>query len=159
MIPLKKTFMTQVILKNDKVLQNDYFFLDNIANLPKSNTQKFIVTATEWLENKKVFREKKNIGIKLNSDESVSLIKEDIKLFKIIQFNFITFKDGRPFSEARKLRNEYKFTNEIRASGHIIPDQYIFLIRCGFDSVEIESKKKKFWLEFLKMDSGLYYQP
>ncbi|MBD22843.1 MAG: hypothetical protein CL572_04185 [Alphaproteobacteria bacterium] len=151
--------MTQVILKNDKVLQNDYFFLDNIANLPKSNTQKFIVTATEWLENKKVFREKKNIGIKLNSDESVSLIKEDIKLFKIIQFNFITFKDGRPFSEARKLRNEYKFTNEIRASGHIIPDQYIFLIRCGFDSVEIESKKKKFWLEFLKMDSGLYYQP
>ena len=53
--------MTQVILKNDKVLQNDYFFLDNIANLPKSNTQKFIVTATEWLENKKVFREKKNI--------------------------------------------------------------------------------------------------
>ena len=48
---------------------------------------------------------------------------------------------------------------KIRASGHIIPDQYIFLLRCGFNSVEIESKKKKFWLECLKMDTGLYYQP
>ena len=104
-------------------------------------------------------KKRKNIGIKLNSDESISIIKDDIDFFKMIQFNFITFKDGRPFSEAKKLRVEFKFLNEIRASGHILPDQYIFLLRCGFSSVEIETSKKKFWLEFLEMDSGLYYQP
>ena len=151
--------MKQVILNKAKVYQNDYFSLESIDKLPKSNSEKVIVTVKQWLENRTILKQKKYIGIKLSSDESINFIKKDINYFKIIQFNFLTFKDGRPFSEAKKLRVEFKFKNEIRASGHILPDQYIFLLRCGFDSVEIESAKKKYWLDFLKMDSGLYYQP
>jgi len=151
--------MTKVILNKNKVLKNEYFFVDNLTNLTKSNSENLIVTLSQWLDNKKTLSKKKNIGIQLNSDESLSLIEEEISFFKIIQFNFLTFKDGRPFSEAKKLRIEFQYTGEIRASGHILPDQYIFLLRCGFNSVEIESEKKKFWLECLKMDTGLYYQP
>ena len=151
--------MTKVILNKNKVLKNEYFFVDNLTNLTKSNSENLIVTLSQWLDNKKTLSKKKNIGIQLNSDESLSLIKEEISFFKIIQFNFLTFKDGRPFSEAKKLRVEFQYTGEVRASGHILPDQYIFLLRCGFNSVEIESKKKKFLLECLKMDMGLYYQP
>lgn len=151
--------MKQVILKKDKILQNEYVIINDLKDLSNFNSQKIIITVEQWLANKNILKKKKNIGIKLNSDESISMIKDDIDFFKMIQFNFITFKDGRPFSEAKKLRVEFKFLNEIRASGHILPDQYIFLLRCGFNSVEIESAKKKYWLDFLKMDSGLYYQP
>ena len=151
--------MKQVILNKAKVYKNDYFSLESIDKLPKSNSEKVIVTIKQWLENKTILKRKKYIGIKLNSDESINSIKKDINYFKIIQFNFLTFKDGRPFSETKKLRVEFKFKNEIRAYGHILPDQYIFLLRCGFNSVEIESAKKKYWVDFLKMDSGLYYQP
>ena len=151
--------MKQVILKKDKILQNEYVIINDLKDLSNFNSQKIIITVEQWLANKNILKKRKNIGIKLNSDESISMIKDDIDFFKMIQFNFITFKDGRPFSEAKKLRVEFKFLNEIRASGHILPDQYIFLLRCGFSSVEIETSKKKFWLEFLEMDSGLYYQP
>ena len=151
--------MKRVILNKEKVYQNDFVLLEDINSLTKSKSRKVIVTIKQWEENKKILKEKKNIGIVLNSDESISLIKKDINYFKIIQFNFLTFKDGRPFSEAKKLRIEFNFKNEIRAAGHILPDQYIFLLRCGFNSVEIEKTKKKFWLDFLKMDDGLYYQP
>ena len=151
--------MKQVILKKDKILQNEYVIINDLKDLSNFNSQKIIITVEQWLANKNILKKRKNIGIKLNSDESISMIKDDIDFFEIIQFNFITFKDGRPFSEAKKLRVEFKFLNEIRASGHILPDQYIFLLRCGFSSVEIETSKKKFWLEFLEMDSGLYYQP
>jgi len=151
--------MKQVILKKDKILQNEYVIINDLKDLSNFNSQKIIITVEQWLANKNILKKKKNIGIKLNSDESISMIKDDIDFFKMIQFNFITFKDGRPFSEAKKLRVEFKFKKEIRASGHILPDQYIFLLRCGFNSVEIETSKKKFWLEFLEMDSGLYYQP
>ena len=151
--------MKQVILKKDKILQNEYVIINDLKDLSNFNSQKIIITVEQWLANKNILKKKKNIGIKLNSDESISMIKDDIDFFEMIQFNFITFKDGRPFSEAKKLRVEFKFLNEIRASGHILPDQYIFLLRCGFSSVEIETSKKKFWLEFLEMDSGLYYQP
>ena len=150
--------MKQVILNKAKVYQNDYFSLESIDKLPKSNSEKVIVTIKQWLENKTILKRKKYIGIKLNSDESINSIKKDINYFKIIQFNFLTFKDGRPFSEAKKLRVEFKFKNEIRASGHILPDQYIFLIRCGFDTVEIDAKNVEVWVRFFKMDEGLYYQ-
>ena len=151
--------MTKVILNKNKVLKNEYFFVDDLTKLTKSNSGNLIVTLSQWLDNKKTLSKKKNIGIQLNSDESLSLIEEEISFFKIIQFNFLTFKDGRPFSEAKKLRIEFQYIGEVRASGHILPDQYIFLLRCGFNSVEIESEQKKFWLECLKMDMGLYYQP
>jgi len=151
--------MKQVILKKDKILQNEYVIINDLKDLSNFNSQKIIITVEQWLANKNILKKRKNIGIKLNSDESISMIKDDIDFFKMIQFNFITFKDGRPFSEAKKLRVEFKFKKEIRASGHILPDQYIFLLRCGFNSVEIETSKKKIWLEFLEMDSGLYYQP
>ena len=152
--------MTKIILKKDKISKNEYFVVDDPTFVTKSTSEHLIVTTSQWSDNKNtLLRKKKNIGIKLHSDESVVMIEEDINFFKIIQFHFLTFKDGRPFSEAKRLRNEFKYTGEIRASGHIIPDQYIFLLRCGFNSVEIDSKNKKFWLECFKMDTGLYYQP
>ena len=48
---------------------------------------------------------------------------------------------------------------KIRASGNILPDQFVFLLRCGFDTVEIDGKEKKVWIELYNMDEGLYYQP
>lgn len=100
----------------------------------------------------------KNIGIIINSDQSLNDIIEHLKLFKMICINFLTFKDGRPFTLARKLRELYNFNELIRASGHILPDQSIFLIRSGFDSFEIKDEQIKYWEEFIKNDVGLYYQ-
>ena len=100
----------------------------------------------------------KNIGIIINSDQSLNDIIEHLKLFKMICINFLTFKDGRPFTLARKLRELYNFNELIRASGHILPDQSVFLIRSGFDSFEVEDVQIKYWEEFIKNDVGLYYQ-
>ena len=80
------------------------------------------------MDKKKQFFKKSKIdtGIQINSDEKLDEISDDIFYFSLIQLNFISFKDGRPFSIAKKLRKKLNFKNEIRASGHILPDQYIF---------------------------------
>ena len=95
--------MKKVILNKEKIYQNDFEILEDINSLTKSKSRKVIVSIKQWQENKKILKEKNNIGIILNSDESVNIIKEDINYFKMIQFNFLTFKDGRPFSEAKNL--------------------------------------------------------
>ena len=77
----------------------------------------------------------------------------------MVQINFETFKDGRPFTFAKILRKKHNFKGELRAVGHVLPDQFVFLIRCGFDSVEIKEGDKDAWLELLEIDEGLYYQP
>ena len=158
MINLNKTYMKKIILKKDKVCKNQYFFIDNNSEINKSS-KKIIFYIKFWNENKKTLGKKKHIGVILDSNQSIDLIKDDIELFSLVQFNFITFKDGRPFTQIKKLKKYWKFNGEIRASGHILPDQYVFLKRCGVDSFEIEEGKERFWIDFFKMDKGLYYQP
>ena len=148
-----------IILNRDKPQKNEYIFLDELEKINSLNKKKVILTKNLWIEKKQVLKEKKiNVGIQINSDESLDEITDDILNFSLIQFKFISFKDGRPFSIAKTLRKKLNFKNEIRASGHILPDQYIFLIRCGFDTVEIEDKNLEVWVRFFKMDEGLYYQ-
>ncbi|OUX42229.1 hypothetical protein CBE37_03360, partial [bacterium TMED277] len=108
---------------------------------------------------KELVKNKKAIGIKISSDQEIEFLRNDINYFNLIQFEFLSFKDGRPFTLAKKLRQEFNYVKEIRASGNILPDQYIFLKRSGFDSVEIEESSKDTWINFYNMDDGLYYQP
>ena len=148
-----------IILNKDKPQKNEYIFLDELEQIKSLNKKKVILTKNLWIEKKQILKEKKiNVGIQINSDESLDEITEDLQYFSLIQFNFLTFKDGRPFSITKILRKKLNFEKEIRASGHILPDQYIFLIRCGFDTVEIEEKNMDVWTRFFKMDEGLYYQ-
>ena len=148
-----------IILNRDKPQKNEYIFLDELEQITSLNKKKVILTKNLWIEKKQILKEKKiNVGIQINSDESLDEITKDLQYFSLIQFNFLTFKDGRPFSIAKILRKKLNFEKEIRASGHILPDQYIFLIRCGFDTVAIEEKNMDVWIRFFKMDEGLYYQ-
>ena len=148
-----------IILNKDKPQKNEYIFLDDLEKLTSINNKKVILTKSLWIQKGQLLKKNKIIsGIQLNSDESLDEITDDILYFSLVQFNFLSFKDGRPFSIAKTLRKKFNFKNEIRASGHILPDQYIFLIRCGFDTVEIEDKDFDVWVRFFKMDEGLYYQ-
>ena len=148
-----------IILNKDKPQKNEYIFLDDLEKITSINKKKVILTKSLWIQKGQLLKKNKIIsGIQLNSDESLDKITDDILYFSLVQFNFLSFKDGRPFSIAKTLRKKFNFKKEIRASGHILPDQYIFLIRCGFDTVEIEDKDFDVWVRFFKMDEGLYYQ-
>lgn len=54
----------------------------------------------------------------------------------MIRVTFPGFADGRGFTLARRLRL-MGFTGRLRASGHVIADQYAMARRTGFDEVEI----------------------
>ncbi len=54
----------------------------------------------------------------------------------MIVIPFPGFNDGRGFSLGKRLRR-LGFRGELRAKGHVIPDQYAYALACGFDTVEI----------------------
>ncbi len=55
---------------------------------------------------------------------------------EMIRINFPSFADGRGFTLARMLRLK-GYRGRLRASGHVIADQYAMARRAGFDEVEI----------------------
>ena len=70
------------------------------------------------------------------NDALLDDVAKDLAGFSTIILEFPAFKDGRAFSQARLLRERYRFTGEIRARGEILHDQLLFMVRCGFDAFE-----------------------
>ena len=150
MIILNKQFEKKNEFK--KINENDF--------IEKKIFDGTILNFVQWIQVKDEFKNKKiRIGIEFSSNECSLSNEGDMSNISLIQIRFETFKDGRPFTFAKKLRKKFGYKGELRATGHILPDQYTFLIRCGFDSVEISKEDKDVWVEFLNMDDGLYYQP
>jgi len=52
----------------------------------------------------------------------------------VVEIEFPKFRDGRGFTLARALRERQGYKGDLRAVGHFIPDQFRFLIECGFTS-------------------------
>ena len=52
----------------------------------------------------------------------------------VIAVEFPKFRDGRGFTTARALREHHSYKGDLRATGHFLPEQFGFLIACGFTS-------------------------
>jgi uncharacterized protein (DUF934 family) len=65
------------------------------------------------------------------------LLAPDIARFALIGADFSGPSEGRGYSQARELREQWKFTGELRATGYVRRDQLFFMARCGFNSFEL----------------------
>ncbi|NJK88496.1 MAG: DUF934 domain-containing protein [Myxococcales bacterium] len=74
-------------------------------------------------------------GVRLSPEDDPMSLRDTIEALAIIVLEVPKFKDGRVYSQAVLLRRRLGYRAEIRASGHIIPDQFAFLRRCGVDTV------------------------
>jgi len=67
------------------------------------------------------------LGVRVRSATLAPAIAADLDRFALVAVEFPKFRDGRGFSTARELRERYGYEGEIRAVGHVLPDQYLFL--------------------------------
>ena len=58
----------------------------------------------------------------------------------VVALVFPTFRDGRAYSQARLLRERYGYRGELRATGQVLRDQFVFMLRAGFDAFEVKKE-------------------
>jgi len=77
-------------------------------------------------------------------DVDRDLLEDDLDLSNagIVCLAFPKFKDGRAFTQARLIRQRFGFAGELRACGHVLPDQALYLRRVGVDAVQIEDEAR-----------------
>lgn len=75
------------------------------------------------------------LGVFLTSDAAIADILGHLQELTLVVVEFPKFRDGRGFSLARALRERHGFTGDIRALGHVLPDQFAALVGCGFSSI------------------------
>lgn len=77
----------------------------------------------------------------------------------LVALVFPAFKDGRAYSQARALRERFGFRGEIRATGDVLRDQFLFLHRAGFDAFEVKKPADaRAFCEALQR-YNVFYQP
>lgn len=72
-------------------------------------------------------------AVRIEPGEDVRALLPHLDQLRLVEVNFPAFGDGRGFSSAQILR-EAGYAGELRATGDVLVDQFVFLRRCGFDS-------------------------
>lgn len=126
------------LLKGDQLVENNQVIIsksDEYAiNTFSTNS---IVPLNCWLEHKDSLQGS-IAGIWLDSDENPEVLsKEDLTVLSLIAINFPVFSDGRGYSYAKILRENYGYKGELRAIGDVLKDQLFYMKRCGFDSYDL----------------------
>ena len=79
------------------------------------------------------------LGVLLQPADKLEPISGDLSRLAVLVLAFPKFADGRGFSLARLARERYGFAGELRAVGDILFDRVAYMLRCGFDSLDISN--------------------
>lgn len=122
---------------------------------PAVEEARYEVVLDDWLQNRPAHADATTLVVP--NDAVLDEISEDVAGFQTVVLEFPSFRDGRAYSQARVLREQFDYTGEIRARGDIRQDQLLFMRRCGFDAFEFEGPNVGAVSDALK-EFSFYYQ-
>jgi uncharacterized protein (DUF934 family) len=77
----------------------------------------------------------------------------------VVALVFPTFRDGRAYSQARLLRERHFYRGELRATGQVLRDQFMFMLRAGFDAFEVKKQSDAEAFANTVKRYSVFYQP
>ena len=95
-------------------------------------------------------------GVLLEPAQSIEPLTGALSGLALIAVNFPGVSEGRGYSQARLLRERWKFAGELRAVGFVRRDLVFFMARCGFNSFELPEAELEAAREALKTFSADY---
>jgi uncharacterized protein (DUF934 family) len=111
-------------------------------------------------EREALFARNAPVGVLLQPADRFEAIAADLERLPLIALAFPKFGDGRAFSLARLARERHGFGGELRAVGDILFDRIGYMLRCGFDSLDITNEPTLAQLRAgLVPRSHRHYQP
>ena len=99
------------------------------------------------------------VGVALANSDPVEALAPDVARLDLIALHFPKFSDGRAYSQARLLRGRLGFGGELRATGNVLHDQALFMLRCGFDAFESDQAGFGAALARARTQFSVVYQP
>ncbi len=125
------------LVKRGRVVEDPY--LRVVDDAPIRDDAAVIVPAARFLADAaELSRRSAPTGLIWPNDRKIAELAPWLDRLALIALTFPNFRDGRAYTQARQLRERYGFRGELRATGEILRDQFLFLTRAGFDSLEVK---------------------
>src|SRR5437762_1487688 len=123
------------LVKNGKIVTDIFVHVPDGAELPGNGA--VLVSAARFLEGPEaLLRRSGELGVIWPNNRSVDDLVPRLDRLAAVALMFPTFRDGRAYSQARLLRERYGYGGELRATGQVLRDQFVFMLRAGFDALE-----------------------
>jgi uncharacterized protein (DUF934 family) len=125
--------MPRQLLRDGRIVVDDWTFLGE-SGAPSG----LIIPFEQWQsERDKWLAHSGRLGVVLQPVHRVEALAPDLSRFELVAAEFPGPSDGRGYTQGRLLRERYRFTGELRATGYVRRDQLFFLARCGFNSFQL----------------------
>jgi uncharacterized protein (DUF934 family) len=127
--------MPRRLLRDGRIVEDEWSYR---AEAEGSAQSPLILTFAEWQSDRAAWTARGGrLGVILQPADRVESLGPDISRLELIGAQFSGPSEGRGYSQARQLREQWRFGGELRATGYVRRDQLFFLARCGFNSFEL----------------------
>jgi uncharacterized protein (DUF934 family) len=124
------------LIKNGTVIADPFVIVSDDVPLPEGAV---IVTAARFFADTATLLGRETpLGVIWPNNKNVAELAPFLNRLAAVVLIFPNFKDGRAYSQARVLRERYGWRGELRATGQILRDQFVFLVRAGFDALDVK---------------------
>ncbi|MDE1173842.1 MAG: DUF934 domain-containing protein [Parvibaculaceae bacterium] len=126
------------LIKDGAFIADPWTHVGDEDALPGAPDAGVIVSLERWQrESNELTASGRPLGVQLKSGQDPSEIARDLDKLSLVGLEFPAYRNGRAYSYASLLRQRYGFKGEVRAVGNVLRDQFLNMIRCGFDALEV----------------------
>ncbi len=125
-------------IKNGAVAADPFVYVEGDETVPADMPA---IVSADWLlsaSEREIQSRGAALGVLWPNDRAEKELKPFLPYLSLVALEFPVFRDGRAYTQARLLRERYGFKGEIRATGDVLRDQFLFMVRAGFDAFEVK---------------------
>src|SRR5579864_2480860 len=146
------------LVKNGKIATDIFVRVADDGELPESGNA--LVSAARFLENpESLLAKTAKLGVIWPNNRDLDDLVPFLDRLAVVALVFPTFRDGRAYSQARLLRERHGFDGELRATGQVLRDQFVFMQRAGFDAFEVKKESDAEAFASTSKRYSVFYQP
>jgi len=146
------------LIKGGRIVEDGFARVADDARVP--DRVPIIVSAARFLAEADAFAQRDApTGVIWPNDRRVAELAPHLDRLALVALVFPIFRDGRAFSQARLIRERYGFRGELRATGQVLRDQFLFMLRAGFDAFEVTKDADAAAFAQAARRYSVFYQP
>ena len=146
------------LVKDGKITGDAFVHVPDGAELPDDGG--ILVPAAWFLEDPEaILRRAGKVGVIWPNNRDLDDLVPYLGRLAVVALVFPTFRDGRAYSQARLLRERHGYKGELRATGQVLRDQFVFMLRAGFDAFEVKKDSDAAAFAATTKRYSVFYQP
>ena len=146
------------LVKQGRIATDSFVHVGDGAELPGDGA--VLVSAARFLEDPQaLLRRAGRLGVIWPNNRDVDDLVPWLDRLAAVALVFPTFRDGRAYSQARLLRERHGYDGELRATGQVLRDQFVFMLRAGFDAFEVKKESDAEAFAATTQRYSVFYQP